>query len=79
MQIDIKEAQQQLARLTQLSLEGEEIAITKNEQPIAHLQAIKPTPLIKKRQLGSLKGFVQSVDNDFDKPIKDFQDYISNQ
>lgn len=79
MQIDIQEAQQQLDRLTQLSLEGEEITITKNEQAIAHLQAIKSTPRIKKRQLGSLKGFVQPIDNDFDEPVRDFQDYISNQ
>lgn len=74
MQVNIHDAKSQLSRLIQLSLEGEEVVIAKNNQPVVRLQAIKPT--IKKRQLGSMKGFVLSVADDFDQPLDDFQDYM---
>lgn len=74
MQVNIHDAKSQLSRLIQLSLEGEEVVIAKNNQPVVRLQAIKPA--IKKRQLGSMKGFVLSITDDFDQPVDDFQDYM---
>jgi len=72
MQVNINEAQSQLSRLIQYSLDGEEVIIARNNQPVVRLQAIKP-PLLK-RKLGALSGLIKSIDDDFNAPLDDFQD-----
>ena len=74
MQVNIHEAKSQLSRLIQQSLDGEEVIIARNNHPVVRLQAIKPVS--KKRELGSLRGLVKSIDADFNKPLDDFQDYM---
>lgn len=73
MQVNIHEAKSQLSRLIQLTLEGEEVIIARNNQPLIRLQPLQTT--VKKRQLGSLKGLVRSISPDFDASLDDFEDY----
>ena len=53
-QVDITEAQAQITQLLQSALSGEEIIITRDNQPILKLVQFSPTP--KRRKRGSAKG-----------------------
>ena len=69
--IDITHAQTQLPRLMQIALQGEEIIITRNNQPILKLSQISSAP--KRRQRGSAKGQIK-IATDFNVPLEDFQE-----
>jgi prevent-host-death family protein len=73
MQIEIHQAKNCLSELIQLANNGEDVVITQNDQPVVRLHAIKQP--VKKRQLGALKGLVKSMNEDFDKPLPDFEHY----
>jgi len=65
--IDLHEAQTQLPLLIQKALDGEEILIAKNDQPLVRLEAIrygKP-----ERRFGGLKHLVIRMDDSFDDPM----------
>ncbi|WP_016952800.1 type II toxin-antitoxin system Phd/YefM family antitoxin [Anabaena sp. PCC 7108] len=71
-QITITQASQHLFDLIEAALNGEEIIITKDNQP-----AVKLIPVLtvkRRRQPGSAKGMVKMAD-DFDEPLEDFKDY----
>ncbi|HLO87115.1 MAG TPA: type II toxin-antitoxin system prevent-host-death family antitoxin [Nostocaceae cyanobacterium] len=69
-QIDIEQAKIQLESLFQAAINGDEIIITQNDQPILKLVSlIQPK---KRRQSGSAKGLI-SMSADFDEPL-DFID-----
>ena len=72
--IDITHAQTQLPQLMQIALQGEEIIITRNNQPILKLSQIPSTS--KRRQRGSAKGQIK-IAPDFDAPLEDFQEYMA--
>jgi prevent-host-death family protein len=72
-QIDITEAQAQITQLLQSALRGEEIIITRNNQPI--LKLIQFSPDSKRRRRGSAKGQIWMAP-DFDKPLEDFKEYM---
>ena len=67
--IDITHAQTQLPQLMQIALQGEEIIITRNNQPILKLSQISSTP--KRRQRGSAKGQIK-IAPDFNAPLEVF-------
>ncbi|MDT5062966.1 MAG: hypothetical protein QOH63_3425 [Acidobacteriota bacterium] len=72
-QIDLEKAKAQISSLLQTALDGEEIIITQNEQPVLKLvpiSAVKP-----RRQSGSAKGLITMSDN-FDEPLEDFAEYM---
>ena len=71
-QVDITEAQAQITQLLQSALSGEEIIITRDNQPILKLVQFSPTP--KRRKRGSAKGQIWMAP-DFDEPLEDFQEY----
>ena len=74
MQVNIHEAKSQLSKLIQRTLDGEEVIIARNNQPIVRLQRIdKPR---RKRQLGALHGLVQATSPDFNAPLEDMTDYM---
>lgn len=75
MQVNIHEAKTQLSQLIQRVLNGEEVIIARNNQPVVRLEAIARTPA--KRKLGSLRGLVKSIADDFDEPLDDFKDYMA--
>jgi antitoxin (DNA-binding transcriptional repressor) of toxin-antitoxin stability system len=82
-QIDLDEAKTQMASLIQSALDGEEVIITENDQPILKLIRIsvseEPDLLYRKenqrRQSGSAKGLI-SMSDDFDEPLEDFAEYM---
>jgi antitoxin (DNA-binding transcriptional repressor) of toxin-antitoxin stability system len=72
-QVDITEAQAQIAQLLQSALQGEEVIITRDNQPILKLIQIPLKP--KRRQRGTAKGQIW-MSPDFDAPLEDFKAYM---
>ena len=73
-QVTIHEAKTQLSKLIQAALQGEEIIIAKNKQPLIRLEVL---PSAKpQRQLGNAKGLIIEMSDDFDQPLADFDDYM---
>jgi antitoxin (DNA-binding transcriptional repressor) of toxin-antitoxin stability system len=72
-QFSIHEAKTHLSRLIQAALKGEEIIIAKGNKPMVRLDVLPEARL--KRHIGSQPGFVISMDEDFNAPIKDFLEY----
>jgi prevent-host-death family protein len=73
--ITLEEAQAQLAELVQRLGPGEQVLITRNNQPVAKLVGeakVTQTP----RRPGTLKGTVLYMAADFDAPLDDFKDYM---
>jgi antitoxin (DNA-binding transcriptional repressor) of toxin-antitoxin stability system len=72
-EIELDKAKPQLEILIQMALNGEEVIITRNDEPILKLTSIsKPA---KYRKAGSAKGMI-TVAKDFDEPLEDFRDYM---
>jgi prevent-host-death family protein len=72
-QIELEKAKEQIASLLQAALEGEEIVITQNEQPVVRLvpvSTVKP-----RRRSGSARGLI-TMSDDFDEPLEDFAEYM---
>ncbi|HJU53543.1 MAG TPA: DUF2281 domain-containing protein [Pyrinomonadaceae bacterium] len=86
-QIDLDKAKSQMARLIQSALDGEEVIITENDQPVLIIvrvaKADTPAMLHRRdqqatkprRQSGSAKGSIYMSD-DFDEPLEDFTEYM---
>jgi antitoxin (DNA-binding transcriptional repressor) of toxin-antitoxin stability system len=72
-QIDIVDAQAQIESLLQSALQGEEVIITQNNQPILKLIQFLQPP--KRRQRGSAKGQIWMAPG-FDEPLEDFREYM---
>lgn len=73
-QITLAEASQQLPELVEAAMNGEEIIITKDEQPVVKLTSV--TQKAKRPPLfGSAKGLI-TISDDFDEPLEDFKDYM---
>jgi prevent-host-death family protein len=72
--IDINQALTEISELIEKAVDGEEIIITKNNQPLVKLVSLQPLP--KRSPLfGSDKGLI-SITDDFDEPLEDFKDYM---
>ena len=72
-QIDIDQAKMQIATVLQSALEGDEIIITQNDQPV--LKLVRVAQSKKHRQSGSARGLI-SMSEDFDQPLEDFREYM---
>ncbi|PSO50859.1 MAG: type II toxin-antitoxin system prevent-host-death family antitoxin [Cyanobacteria bacterium SW_9_44_58] len=79
--LDISKAKSNLAELLNLAIQGEEIVITQDNQPVAKISPIESSNRctegkIKRRlKRGSAKDKVWMSD-DFDEPLEDFQEYM---
>ena len=72
-EINLAEASKNLPELIEAAINGEEIVITKDEQPVVKLTPVSP---VKRRPLfGSAKGLI-TMSDDFDEPLEDFKDYM---
>ncbi|MDJ0735415.1 MAG: DUF2281 domain-containing protein [Nostocaceae cyanobacterium] len=72
-QIDIVEASKSLPQLIEAVIEGEEVVITRENEPLIKLVLIsetKPRP-----RFGSAKGLIE-ISEDFDQPLEDFREYM---
>jgi antitoxin (DNA-binding transcriptional repressor) of toxin-antitoxin stability system len=73
--VTIEEAQAKLPEIVDKLALGEELIITRNDQPIAKLVG-QQRPARKPRQPGNCKGMLTIVSDD-DEHLKDFADYMS--
>lgn len=72
-QIELDKAKQQLDILIQTALDGQEVIITRNDEPILKLVPLsKSTP---HRKAGTAKGMI-SMTEDFEAPLEDFHEYM---
>jgi prevent-host-death family protein len=72
--IDINQALLQITKLLEIASSGEEIIITKNNQPMVKLVSVEP--MIKRSPLfGSDKDII-SISDDFDEPLEEFKEYL---
>jgi antitoxin (DNA-binding transcriptional repressor) of toxin-antitoxin stability system len=72
--VTIEEAQAKLPELIDRLAAGEELLITRDQQPIAQLLA-EEKPRRKPRQAGSAKGMLTILAED-DEHLKDFAEYM---
>ena len=73
-QIDVAEAKENLSELIEAAIKGEEVVISKDNQPVVKLVVI-PKKVKRDRQAGSAKGMVWMSD-DFDEPLEEFKEYM---
>ena len=74
-QINLAEAAKNLPELIEAAINGEEIVITKDEQPVVKLVPVPPAKKRHPAKAGSAKGLV-IISDDFDEPLEDFKDYM---
>jgi antitoxin (DNA-binding transcriptional repressor) of toxin-antitoxin stability system len=72
--VTIEEAQAKLPEIIDKLIPGEELIITRNNQPIAKLIG-HPSPARKPRQPGSAKGKLIILSED-DEHLEDFKEYM---
>lgn len=73
--VTVDEAQSSLANLVHSLSPGDEIGITENDQTVARLVVVVPCPP-NLRRLGTMKGTVLKMSDDFDAPLDDFREYM---
>jgi prevent-host-death family protein len=71
-QVNIEEAKTNLPELVDAAVSGEEIVITKDDQPVAKIVPVSQTKA--QPQFGNAKGLIVMSD-DFDEPLEDFEEY----
>ncbi len=73
-QVTVHYAKTHLSRLIKEALEGEEIVIARNKQPVVKLVVV---PEMKpQRQLGTAKDLIIYMAEDFDAPLDEFAEYM---
>lgn len=70
--IDVDQAKSRLDELIEQVARGEEVVLTKSNQPVARLSAVTEK---RQRQFGSVDGEIW-MSEDFDEPLNDFQEYM---
>ena len=70
--IDLDEAKERLTDLIRNALDGEEVVITQDDQPVVKL--VPMTARTPRRRSGSARGLITMAD-DFDAPLEDFREY----
>jgi antitoxin (DNA-binding transcriptional repressor) of toxin-antitoxin stability system len=73
--LPIEHAEGRLAEIIDSLSPGEEVVLTKADQPVATIRA---TPALAKRQprFGTLRGSILSIAPDFDAIPEGFEDYL---
>ncbi|MGB3650588.1 MAG: DUF2281 domain-containing protein [Rivularia sp. (in: cyanobacteria)] len=72
-QVDISQATNSPETLFQTVLDGNEVVITQNNEPI--LKIVRVNQPKKRRRSGSAKGLIWMSD-DFDAPLEEFREYM---
>lgn len=73
--VNLADASKHLPELIDAAISGEEIIITKDEQPVIKLVPVPPVKKRRPAKAGSAKGLV-TISDDFDEPLEDFKDYM---
>jgi antitoxin (DNA-binding transcriptional repressor) of toxin-antitoxin stability system len=74
IQVTIHEAKTHLSRLIQQALEGEEIIIARDKQPVVKLVALPEVR--RQRRIGGAAHVLVAIAPDFDEPLPEFMDYM---
>ena len=81
--VTIEEAQARLPELVEKAAAGEQVVITRGDQPVAELtmrsatdQEVGPESGTAKSGFGCCKGMITYMADDFDAPLEDFKDYM---
>jgi prevent-host-death family protein len=72
-QVTIEEAATRLSELIDGTPAGEEIILTRNDQPVAKLIPLSDRPRPRR---GSGKGFILRIADDFDEIPEGFEEYM---
>jgi antitoxin (DNA-binding transcriptional repressor) of toxin-antitoxin stability system len=72
-EIELDKAKSQLDALIQAALNGEEVVLTCNHEPV--LKLIPVSQSTPRRKAGTAKGMI-SMTEDFDEPLEDFREYM---
>lgn len=73
--VNLADASKHLPELIEAAEGGEEIIITKDEQPVVKLVPVPPVKKRRPAKAGTAKGLITIAD-DFDEPLEDFKDYM---
>lgn len=73
-QVNIHEAKTQLSKLIQEAIEGQEVIIAKGNKPVVRLEVLPEAR--KTRRIGGVKNLIIKMDENFDEPLLDFEDYM---
>ncbi len=71
--IDLNQAKLHLVDIIDVALNGEEVVITQDDQPV--LKLVRVIASKSRRKAGSAKGLI-TMASDFDAPIEDFRAYM---
>ena len=74
IEVNIHEAKTQLSRLINAVLSGQEVVISKRNQPVARLVPIEKPAIVRELGWGGPDGLWMA--DDFDAPLDDFADYM---
>jgi antitoxin (DNA-binding transcriptional repressor) of toxin-antitoxin stability system len=74
LMISIEEAQGHLAEIINKLAPGEEVVLTRENQPVATIRAALPSR--EPPKLGTLKGSILYIASDFDEIPEGFEDYL---
>jgi prevent-host-death family protein len=72
--VTMREAEKNLSKLINESLEGEEVVISREGKPLVKLMPVSRTQT--ERRLGGCPGLIVQMDDDFDAPLDDFSEYM---
>ena len=75
LQVNVQEAKTHLSRLIRQALDGEEVVIARGNRPLIRLQVLPEAR--KARELGSERGLIVRMEDDFDAPLEDFAECVS--
>lgn len=76
MTVTLEEAQNRLPELIAAAVRGEEVVVTKDNQPAAMIVPVPPQGDRPRPVLGSAKGKILYMAEDFDAPLEDFKEYM---
>ena len=74
MTVTVEEAQANLQALIAAAARGEDVVVTRDNQPAARIVAVAPTP--PRPVFGSARGKILFMAPDFDAPLEDFKEYM---
>jgi len=74
--IPVEKAEGHLAEIIEKLSPGEEVVLTRDDQPVATIRAMPTPPPRKPRQPGTLKGTILYIAPDFDAIPEGFEEYL---
>ena len=74
LQVNIHEAKTQLSKLIQAALKGQQVIIAENNKQVVRLEVIPKAR--GERKIGNAKGLIIAMDDDFDKSLDAFKEYM---